>query len=157
MMSSPIHIKVIIHSKGVFIINMSVESIHCYCYEYRRKRAGQNCGRLLPANNLLRQTVITVIFTVPINFIHIQTDVSLKTHFSIMYAENSTTAYRNHNNAKSCIGISTMLCRYPAETKDSTLCWMYSMKFLSKNVDIKNLLERRRGDCYQSGRVKEIV
>lgn len=45
--------------------------------------------------NLPRQTVITVIFTVPINFIHIQTDVSLKTHFSIMYAENSTNGIQN--------------------------------------------------------------
>jgi len=64
---------------------------------------------------LLRQTVITVIFTVPINFIHIQTDVSLKTHFSIMYAENSTTAYRNHNNAKPVRASPQCCTGHPAE------------------------------------------
>jgi len=41
-----------------------------------------------------------------------------------MYAENSTTAYRNHNNAKPVRASPQCYAGHPAETKDSTLCWM---------------------------------
>ncbi len=61
------------------------------------------CGKVQSANNLLRQTVITVILQFLYTFTFLQlfslVDVSLKTHVGIMYAENSTTVYRNHNNA----------------------------------------------------------
>jgi len=74
--------------------------------------------------NLLRQTVITVIFTVPINFIHIQVDRGLQLYQSLCTLKNSTTAYRNHNNANPVLVSPQCYAGHPAETKDSTLCRM---------------------------------
>lgn len=94
---------------------MSVESIHCYCYEYRRKSLISRGGHIGIGITLLRQTVITVIFTVPINFIHIQDWYAVKSISVILRIpkrsispvlhkldNRADSTRRIHNNAKSC-------------------------------------------------------
>ena len=115
---------------------LSRVSLKKYKYRTMRRKSLISRGGHIGIT-LLRQTVTTVIFTVPINFIHIQSWYASKVYQAILRIpkqsispvlhkldKRAESTRRNHTTMQKPV-----YAGHPVE--DSTLCWMYGMYSIS--------------------------